>query len=165
MSLADFDAQRPQLDAIICAVHSDQPLIDRAKAAGLKIIVDISQPSVLAADLRDCDQPLAITLDELSQLAAPLQEQYGGIKETGLIDVNAQSQRLWTEICSGRPDLGRVVDLHVEGTLSVLEDAFAAQLSHLDLSDREQLRSAMTRAARRNAHFHIQDLRKLARAR
>ena len=165
MSLKDFCQQRPALDAMICAVHSDRPLLDKSLAADLKVIVDISQPSVLAADLRGSKQPLAVTLDELSQIAAEKQANYNSIKEAGLIEVNARAETLWGEICNGRPDLGRVVDLHVEGTLSALEEAFDSQLSHLDLPDRERLREVLVKAARRNAHYHIQDLRKLARAR
>ena len=165
MSLEAFTQERPALDALICAAHSNEPLVDEALAANLEVLVDISQPSVLAPALRGSTNPLTVTLDELSQIAAEKQASYNSIKETGLIEVQARAQKLWSEVSNGRPDLGRVVDLHVEGNLSALEDAFDSQLSHLDLPDRERLREVLVKAARRNAHFHIQDLRKLGRAR
>ena len=59
-------------------------------------------------------------------------------------------------------NLGRVVDLHVEGAMAELEHALNGKLSHLDERDREALRFVLLRAAKRNAHYHIQDIRQLA---
>jgi hypothetical protein len=57
------------------------------------------------------------------------------------------------------------VDLHVEGALAELERAFGGPLSHLEGIDRERLRTLMTKTARRNAHIHIQDLKRMRVAR
>jgi len=87
--------------------------------------------------------------------------QYEAAKGIGLAEVRAIAQQLWCEVEAGKPNLGRVVDLHVEGALAELEQAFGSELSHLAAADREMLRCLLVRCAKRNAHFHIQDIREL----
>ena len=169
MSLNEFQQQRPELDGVVYAVHSDKHLLDCDTARGLRVVVDISQPSILAPALREAsggpDMPAIVSLDELSAMAAEQERGYADTREVGFVEARAVARRLWGEVTSGRPDLGRVVDLHVEGALAELEKAFGSQLNHLEGEDRERLRTLMTKTARRNAHIHIQDLKRLRTAR
>lgn len=169
MSLADFQLQRPELDAVVYAVRSDKQLLDCERARGLHTVVDISQPSILSPELRAQSQtegmPKVVSLDELSALSLEQERNYAETREVGVVEARAVARRMWGELLSGRPDLGKVVDLHIEGALAELEQAFGSQLSHLDDPVREQLRVLMTKAAKRNAHIHIQDLKRLQVAR
>jgi glutamyl-tRNA reductase len=174
MSLHDFKHSRPELDGIVFAVHSAEALLTRERAAGLRVVVDVSQPSVLAQDLRCASGdlrannlrvasgPRIVDLDDLAAIAAAGKAQHEAVRETALAEVRALAQRIWAEVDSGTPNLGRVVDLHVEGALAELDEALRGKLSHLADSDREMVRSILLRAARRNAHYHIQDIRRLA---
>lgn len=169
MSLVDFRRERPELDGIVYAVRSDKALLDREAAEGLHTVVDISQPSVLANDLREHagseELPRVISLDELSKISAEQERAYAETREVGVVEARAVARRMWKELESGRPDLGKVVDLHIEGALAELEQAFGSRLSHLDDAMREELRLLMTKTAKRNAHIHIQDLKRLRVAR
>jgi len=165
MSLHDFKHARPALDGIVFAVHSADALLTRERAAGLRVVVDVSQPSVLAADLRSASgagSPRVIDLDGLAAIAAAGKAQHEAVRETALAEVRALAQTIWAEVDAGTPNLGRVVDLHVEGALAELDEALRGKLQHLTDSDRETVRSILLRAARRNAHYHIQDIRRLA---
>lgn len=168
MSLHEFQLERPELDGVVYAVQSDKPLLCLDRARGLKVVVDISQPSILAPDLRASQPsdglPTIVSLDELSALSVEQERCYAETREVGVIESRAIARRLWSEVESGRPDLGRVVDLHIEGALAELEQAFGSHLSHLQNPDREQLRALMTKTARRNAHIHIQDLKRMRAA-
>jgi glutamyl-tRNA reductase len=168
MSLHDFKHARPALDGIVFAVHSAEALLSRERAAGLRVVVDVSQPSVLAPDLRCASGlrcaggPRVVDLDDLAAIAAAGKAQHEAVRATALAEVRAMAQRIWAEVDAGTPNLGRVVDLHVEGALAELDEALRGKLQHLPDSDRETVRSILLRAARRNAHYHIQDLRRLA---
>lgn len=169
MSLNEFQQRRPELDGVVYAVRSDKPLLDCDGARGLQVVVDISQPCILAPALREAPctpgMPTVVSLDELSAMAVEQERCYAETREVGVVEARAVARRLWTEVTSGRPDLGRVVDLHVEGALAELEQAFGGPLSHLEGIDRECLRTLMTKTARRNAHIHIQDLKRMRVAR
>jgi hypothetical protein len=83
------------------------------------------------------------------------------VRETALVEVRALAGQIWAEIAQGTPNLGRVVDLHVEGALAELEQALRGSLRHLNEADREHVRAILLRTAKRNAHYHIQDIRRL----
>src|SRR5262249_36939664 len=143
-------------------VHSAEALMTRERTAGLRVVVDVSQPSVLAADLRTAGGPRVVDLDDLAAIAAAGKAQHEAVRATALAEGRALAQTIWAEIDAGTPNLGRVVDLHVEGALAELDEALRGKLQHLTDSDRETVRSILLRAARRNAHYHIQDIRRLA---
>lgn len=164
MALRDFLAGQPPLDAVIFAVRSAEPLLcaARARAQGLKAVADISQPSVLAADLRSVPGLQVCDLDDLARISTQQREHYAATRDTALHEVHALAAQVWQEVGHARPNLGRVVDLHVEGALAELEQAFHGRLGHLSPADREAVRSVLLRCARRNAHHHIRDLRQFA---
>lgn len=161
MSLHEFLQARPELDGVVFAVHSDKPLWDAAAAAGVQVVIDISQPSVLAPDLVSTPGCAVFRLDDFAERASAEQQQYAATRTIGLAEVAALAATLWSEIAAARPNLGRVVDLHVEGAMAELEQAFQRGLRHLSAADREAVREVMKRAAKRNAHHHIRDLRHL----
>ena len=165
MSLREFVTARPALDGVVLAVHSEHPWMTRELAFGLKVVIDISQPAVVASDLQEVVGLHLITLDELSAIAARRVAEYGATKTAGITLVAGLARQLWTELEAGQPNLGRVVDLHIEGAMIELEHAFDGALRHLVPSDRDVLRNLLVRTAKRNAHFHIQDIRQLAGAR
>ncbi|MCA8975655.1 MAG: hypothetical protein KDC98_13115 [Planctomycetes bacterium] len=162
MALHEFLAERPELDGIVFATGSSGALFAAEDAAGLAVVVDISQPSVLAPDVRAVDGLQVFNLDDFARMAAEEQAQYAAIKATGLCEVEALAGQIWRDVDAGRPNLGRVVDMHVEGAMAELEHALSGRLSHLAAADRETVREVLLRAARRNAHHHICDLRQLA---
>lgn len=162
VSLNDFLRERPRLDGLVCAIHSARPVLTRECVAGVKVVVDISQPSVIAGELRRVPGLDVCDLDDLAASAETERAQYAEAKTTGLAEARALAQRLWQEVGTGRPNLGRVVDLHVEGALVELEHALNGKLSHLADADRDAIRSVFLRAAKRNAHYHIKDIRQLA---
>ena len=45
-----------------------------------------------------------------------------------------------------------------------LQSALDTKLRHLSDSDRDQVRQALLRATKRNAHLHVQDVRELSGA-
>jgi glutamyl-tRNA reductase len=165
LALREFLQARPPLDGVVFAVEGGEVLLTKARAEGLRIAVDISQPSVFAPDLNTVPGLTVLSLDELATAAAAAADSYGAQRAAGLAEVRSRARQVWSELAAGRPDLGRVVDLHVESALAELEQAFGSELSHLAAADRAMLRSLLVRAAKRNAHYHVQDLRQLVPAR
>jgi glutamyl-tRNA reductase len=167
LSLHEFvrgtDPALRELDGVAVAVRSDEPVLDRRSVGSARIVTDLSQPSVLAADLREPGGPRVVVLDDLGRTAAACADSYRERRHVVQTEVVAAARHLCNELAADRPNLGRVVDLHVEGALAELERAFGDELRHLDERDRQRLRSVLERAARRNAHHHIRDLRHLAR--
>jgi glutamyl-tRNA reductase len=163
LSLDAFLRDPPRVDGILFAVHSDRALLDPARAQGLRRVVDVSQPSVLDPALREVEGLEVIDLDDLGALAnretARLQE----VARLAEAQVRAQAECIWAQVGQKDADLGKVVDLHVESALEELERALRGPLAHLPEADREALRQVMLKTAKRNAHFHLKDLRQLAR--
>ena len=164
MSLAEFLCERPQLDGVVFAVHCPAPLWHAKDASGVRVVVDISQPSALADDVVTNATTTVHRLDDFAARAAQEQQQFDAAREVGLTEVRAFAAQLWQEIASARPNLGRVVDLHVEGAIAEFEHALHGDLRHLDERDREVVRGIMLRLAKRNAHHHICDLRQFVGA-
>ena len=75
--------------------------------------------------------------------------------------VETRAGEIWEEIGPGRAYLGDVVNLHVESALAEVEQALRGKLKHLNGHDQDHLRELVRRAAKRHAHYHILDLRKL----
>ena len=73
----------------------------------------------------------------------------------------ARAKQIHREIDSGRVNLGSVIDRHVTNAMDELDHALRGNLAHLSHEDRDSLRRVLDRLARRNAHFHIQDLKEL----
>ncbi len=161
ISLGTFQRQRPQVDGVLFAVSSPNVLLEPRDADGLRKVVDISQPSVIDPALREIDGLEVVDLDDLAAIAARDAERTEAVAETARVQVRAQAERIWADVAERRDDFGKVVDLHVENALAELERALRGQLAHLADGDRDTLRKMVTRTAKRNAHFHLRDLRQL----
>lgn len=164
LSLEDFLRERPRVDGVVFAVHSDRPLLGPDEVEGLSKVVDVSQPSVLDPALRETEGLEVIDLDDLSAILARDAERLEEIAAIGRAQVVAQAECIWAQVSSKGADLGRVIDLHVENAVDELDRALRGPLSHLTEQDREALRQVVLRTAKRNAHFHLKDLRQLAKA-
>lgn len=162
LSLADFLRARPRVDGMLFAVHSDVPLLTAATAAGLTRVVDVSQPSVVDPAVRDVPDVELVDLDDLGAILARDVERLADTAAIGRAQVGAQAECIWSQICARSADFGRVIDLHVETAVDELERALRGPLAHLSEVDREALRQVVVRTAKRNAHFHLKDLRHLA---
>ncbi|MBK8974584.1 MAG: hypothetical protein IPM29_01535 [Planctomycetes bacterium] len=160
-SLAAFLQDRPPLDGILFAVQSPNLLLDPDAAQGLTRVVDISQPSVLDPRLREVPGLQVCDLDDLASIAADEARILREAADVGATQAAARADAIWQDIQSQRADLGRVVDLHVETALAELDRAIRGPLRHLADADQEALRRVLEKAARRHAHFHVTDIRKL----
>jgi glutamyl-tRNA reductase len=164
LSLDEFLRQPPPVDGVLFAVHSDRPLLTPDRCAGLRRVVDISQPSVLDPSVRDVEGLDVIDLDVLGGLLADEAARLEEIASLGRAQVTAQAECIWGQIANRGADLGRVVDLHLESALEELQRALRGPLSHLGEAEVEAVRQLVTKTAKRNAHFHLKDLRQLTRS-
>jgi len=163
MSLADYLAAPPRVDGVLFAVHSDRPLLTPDRCSGLRRVIDISQPSVVDPAIRDVESLELVDLDALGGLLADEASRLEEIAAVGRAQVAAQAEGLWSQITNRGADLGRVVDLHVESALEELERALRGSLAHLGEAEQAAVRQLVLKTAKRNAHFHLKDLRQLAR--
>ncbi len=105
-----------------------------------------------------------IDLDALGTLLADEATRLEEVAALGKAQVTAQAECIWGQVANRGADLGRVVDLHVESALEEFQRAVRGPLSHLGESEREAIRQLVLKTAKRNAHFHLKDLRQLARS-
>ena len=168
MGLQAFRNDPPAVDGILYAVHSPVPLFgpdDAPRVArGLKMVVDVSQPTVLEPGTAAIDGLTTIDLDALADIAAAETADLEDRARAGRAQVRARAEQIWNDLAGNRAQLGKVVDLHVENALAELDRALSGPLRHLADTDRERLRRVMEKTARRNAHFHLQDLRRTMHA-
>ncbi|MEO0480067.1 MAG: NAD(P)-binding domain-containing protein [Planctomycetota bacterium] len=166
MSLQEFQQDRPEVNGLLCAVHSPSPIVDQELARalqsrGLKSIVDVSQPSVVASAVRTESGLEVLDLDDLAEIAAKDAAELEGLAEIGRAEARLQAEHIWRDLIAERMNMGRVVDLHVESALGELERALCSSLRHLDTDDQERLRQVFERLAKKHAHFHVRDLKEL----
>ncbi len=169
MGLAAFRKAREngevQVDGVLLAIHSPTPVFGIEHAAGVKTVVDVSQPSVVAEELRTLEACAGgcevLDLDGIAALAAEETAALREVAEVGRAQAEARAEQIWADLVDRRAHLGKVVDLHVENALSELDKALRGSLQHLADDDRDQLRKLFEKTARRNAHFHLRDLRQL----
>ena len=166
MSLREFQCTQPELDGLLCAVHSPNAIVDLEaarvlKSLGLKTIVDVSQPSVVASAVREETELEVLDLDDLAEIAAKDAAELEGLAEIGRAEARLQAEHIWRDLIAERMNMGRVVDLHVESALGELERALSSSLRHLDSADQDRLRQVFERLAKKHAHFHVRDLKEL----
>ncbi|MEY2981940.1 MAG: hypothetical protein RL562_2167 [Planctomycetota bacterium] len=165
LSLDEFLRQPPEVDGILFAVHSDRPLLtaDRCPKR-LRRVVDVSQPSVLDPSVRAVEDLEVVDLDALGALLADEAARLEEVAALGRSQVTAQAECIWGQVANPGADLGRVVDLHVESAQEELQRALRGPLAHLGETEQEAIRQLVLKTAKRNAHFHLKDLRQLARS-
>ncbi len=161
MSLAEFQSDPPALDGVLLAVSSPEPVLGAELVQGLRLVVDLSLPSVLAEDLDRVTGLSIAKLDAIGKIASAESEGRADAARIAEKLVQARARQIYRELDSGRVSLGTVIERHVTNAMDELEQAFRGNLAHLSLHDREALKLILERSARRNAHFHIQDLKEL----
>ncbi|MHC4076948.1 MAG: glutamyl-tRNA reductase [Planctomycetota bacterium] len=169
MALRDFLAARersdaPQLDGILSAVHSDQPLLKATHVRGVRMLIDISMPSVLASEVRDVAGLEVMDLDAIAQLVSAEDARRSHNLEVADELVQARGRHLYQEINGNKRGLQKVIDDHVASALQEWTAAVRTKLRHLCEADQEQVRQVLLRAVRRNAHLHLTDLKQLVQA-
>lgn len=160
LSLDDFRRAAPPLDALICAVDSDVPLVTFAHAERIGRIVDLSRPSVCEPGLAAAGFDV-VDLDALVAVADVRSAEHRRAAERLATHIDAKYERLFEQVHADRAYLGNVVELHLESALAEVEQALRGSLKHLEDQDRELLRSLTRRLAKRHAHYHILDLKQL----
>jgi glutamyl-tRNA reductase len=168
LAAAESDADsEPRYDGVLFAIRSPKPLFTARHARGLRQIVDISMPSVVAADVRTASGTEVLDLDGIAALveAEGVRRSSGAGLAGELVQARAQElHRKIRDVESGQhARLAAVVDHHLETALAELQAALASNLRHLSEIDRQQVRQVIVRAAKRNAHYHLEDLRASAR--
>lgn len=153
-------------DGALFAVQSPAPLFTAAHAQGFVGLVDVSMPGVLSPCTKTGSTRLHLDLDGLSQLVRHEGSRRNSALQLAeeLIPGKARNLHQYLqETTSGRgKQLGTVLDLHLDTALNELHSALQSKLSHLSDEDQEQLRQLVIRAAKKNAHYHLQDLRQLS---
>ncbi len=160
-SLAEFRRNPPPLDGVLLAVTSPEPILNSEMVPGLRLAVDLSLPSVLAADLGEQCGLTILRLDDIGKIASTEAHERAAAADLAEKLILARAKQIHREIDSGRVNLGSVIDRHVTNAMDELELAFRGNLAHLSDADQNSLRQVLDRLARRNAHFHIQDLKEL----
>lgn len=160
-SLSQFRESPPAVDGLLLAVDSPEPLITPEHACGLRMVVDLSLPSVLGSGLDGVPELTVLQLDDIGRIAAREAEGRASAADIAMKLVAARGKQIHRELDSGRIRLSTVIERHVNNALEELEQAFQSDLSHLTSPDRKVLKLVLERLARRNAHFHIQDLKEM----
>jgi glutamyl-tRNA reductase len=172
MSLADFlaaaEAGSQQWDGVLFAVHSKAPFFHARHCRGIKILVDVSLPSVIDASGRDIDGLQVLDLDAVAGLVeAEGESRRSRLRvATDLVKARARAldQCLQDVGTGANANLARIVEQHVETALHELDTVFRTKLSHLSSTDQDSVRQAVLRSAKRNAHLHLKDVRELSRS-
>ncbi len=159
MSLQDFLNNTPAVDAVLVAVNSPEPFLTPERTKQMKLVIDISQPCVIAPETRKQNDIDLYDLDDIQTLAREESTKKEIIATTSTEFVKARARVLWRELQAKRANLGKVIDMHVESALSEIETVIQRQLGHLAETDQCAIRQAVAKSARRHAHYHIQDLK------
>ncbi len=149
------------LQGILFAVHSSEPIFTAAHAEGIDLAVDISMPSVLHPDLNDKPGTEIIDLDALAKHVEAEGERRGSSLKIAEELAHSRAQRIHAEILGKHKDFASIIDQHLNTALSELENALKSKLQHLSGDDQERVRQVVLRTTRRNAHYHLQDLKQL----
>lgn len=166
MSLRDFLAARarsdaPRLGGILSAVHTQEPVLHAAHVRGVRLLIDVSMPSALASDVHDVPGLEVLDLDAIAKMVAVEDARRNHNLEVADDLVRSRGKHLYKTLSGGRNGLHTVVNQHVDGALSEWTAAVRTKLRHLCKDDQEQVRQLVLRAARRNAHLHLTDLKQL----
>jgi glutamyl-tRNA reductase len=169
MSLEEFLSvaeTAPRWSGILAAVNSKQPLLDARHVRGMKMIVDVSMPSVIAENVRSVDGLTVLDLDAIAKIV-----QDEGQRRTAALDTaedivvgRARALHVALTETGGGTHLARIVEQHVETAMQELQSLLETKLRHLSDGDQDQVRQAVLRTTRRNAHLHVQDVRERSRA-
>lgn len=162
MSLEEFLLNPADVDGILFAVYSDRSLLAPMQIPGLKVAVDLSMPSVLDSELNRQANLSIWDLDSITERAASEAESRRQSLTVCRKLAESQTGVLYRDLLSDKDRFSGIIALHVESAIAEFEHASRSQLSHLSNEDRELVRKVLVKAAKRNAHYHLKDLRSLA---
>jgi glutamyl-tRNA reductase len=159
LALDQFLLAPPSVHGLVLALCGRPLVLPLAALPQLRCVVDISQPSVLDASARARTDLCVLDLQSLSPHAeAACRGLADWVAETGALAAG-HAQRLWLGLDDTAPELGHVVELHVEAAREELTRARRNGLANLDGGVLEHVAALVERVARRNAHLHLQDLK------
>lgn len=162
LSLEAYLEESPAVDGVLFAVYSDRQLLAPGHIPGLKVAVDLSMPSVLDPRLKAESDLTIWDLDTIRARATSEASSRNRALEICKDLAEAQSSVIWRKLLSNESRFNGVVDLHMESAVAEFEHAVRSQLRHLSHQDQEHVRKLLIKAAKRNAHYHLKDLRNLA---
>lgn len=166
MSLRDFLAARarsdaPHLEGILLAVHSQEPILHAAHVRGVALLIDVSMPSAVAPDVRTAPGLQVLDLDAIAGLVRAEDTRRNHNLEVADDLIESRGRHLHKALTGGSRGLQTVISQHVAGALNEWTQAVRTKLKHLCEDDQEQIRQLVLRAAKRNAHLHLTDLKQL----
>ncbi len=161
MPLQEFCEDTQELDGLLIAIHSPEWVIGPAQIARVKIVIDLSMPSVVAPEAKKLKGDACLGLDDLADIARQDSTHGPSTLKTVRSLVEAHAGEIFKGTDPAQRSLSGVIELHVKQAMSLLDEEFLHGLKHLDPKDCEKVRLAVMRSAKRNAHFHIQDLKQL----
>ncbi|MEM7199648.1 MAG: hypothetical protein AAF628_05240 [Planctomycetota bacterium] len=160
-TLDAFRADPADVDALVVATRGHRLAVPLNRMPSLRTIVDITQPSVLEGAVRREPRVQVIGLEALRQRAEAATAALSAWVDEAVRLAQTHAERIWQELVAGRADLGRLVDLHVENAQAEVERARHRQLRGLDDAQFAEILSLAERIAKRNAHIHLVDVRRL----
>ena len=170
-SLSDFLAAAEDgpvpWDGILFAVHSGAPFFHARHASGLRAVVDVSLPSVFDSSVHEVADLEVLDLDAIAGLVEAEGESRRSRLKVATELVKARAKDLHqslSDTCSGaNTHLSAIVDQHIETAMQELDELLGSTLRHLTETDQEQVRRAILRTTKRNAHLHLKHVRELSR--
>lgn len=162
MSLEAFSNRPPEVDGILFAVYSDRVLLEAGQIPGIEVVVDLCMPSVLGPSLSKVENLKIWDLNTIRERAARDSQSRDSALSACAGLIEAQSSALWHDLISDESRFNRVIDLHLESAVAEYEHAARGRLRHLSARDQDTIKRLIIKSAKRNAHYHLNDLRNLA---
>ena len=167
MGLREFLANPPAVDGVLFALSTPEQICTPALAQSWRMVVDLSLPSVVTDEARSIPSLEVVDLDGIQAIAQQEAEALSEAVTNGRTICLQLAEQILGEMRADAagPNLGKVVDLHLESALAELDNALRGALRHLEDEDRDRLKKVLTRAAKKTANLHIQDVRRLVQER
>jgi glutamyl-tRNA reductase len=162
MSLEEFLQQPPEVDGILFAVYSDRLLLKAGQIPSLEVVVDLCMPSVLEPSLQQEPGLKIWDLNTIRERAARESRSRDSALTACASLIEAQCSALWHDLTSDESRFNRVIDMHLESAVAEYEHAARGRLRHLSARDQDIIKRLIIKSAKRNAHYHLKDLRNLA---
>lgn len=154
----------PRWSGIFVAVNCKRPILNSRHVRGLRMIVDVSMPCVVADSVRHISGLEVLDLDAIASIVQNEGQRRSTALDTAeaIVIGRARALHLALTETGGGTRLSRIVDQHVETAMQELQNLLETKLRHLSETDQDQVRQAVLRTTKRNAHFHVQDVRELS---
>jgi glutamyl-tRNA reductase len=153
---------------VLFAVDSHRPIFFDRHARGLRMVVDVSMPSILDASVHSVP---GLEVMDLDTIARCVQEE-GRRREASLkvADelVKAKAKCLHRSLAEAESGtsvrFAEIFERDLDTAMQELQTVLSTQLGHLSHVDQETVRQLVLRSTRRNAHFHLKEVKELSRS-